>query len=224
MSLRGSNSEIWVRCAQNPDWEVSRFGQVRRLVDHGLVSIRIISGPNERQYRAVQWRKPDCRSKPSVPVSHLILESFGFKRPSRKHVVFHQDSDLTNDNLDNLEWKTRSDSARLATDSRYGQERAALVRGRGGKSEIADDIAHRVCRAICDGKQPYDLIAEACGVSKQFVAQIASGHRRAHVAVQYGLLDDSPNLIKFAWPYLSESERAHFVESAKRAIHNSTSK
>jgi hypothetical protein len=213
-----SQPALWVRCARNRDWEVSRFGQVRRFDDHSLVGVRIINGSNERQYRAVQYRKPNTRSKLSVPIAHLVLEAFGFQRPSSKHVVLHKDGDLTNDFLDNLQWVTRSESARLATDLRYGQSAAAKVRGRGGKSDVPDSVAHQVCQAISDGNQTYELIAEALGVSKQFVAQIASGHRRANIAAQYGLLDDSPNLVRFAWPYLSKTDRIRIAQIAKRAL------
>jgi hypothetical protein len=44
----------------------------------------------------------------SMPVSHVILESFGYPRPE-EYVAHHKDFDRTNDFLYNLEWLSRGD-------------------------------------------------------------------------------------------------------------------
>lgn len=43
-------------------------------------------------------------------VHHLVLRSFGFKRPSRKHVTRHLNGDPSDNRLKNLKWGTHRDN------------------------------------------------------------------------------------------------------------------
>lgn len=208
----------WVLCQSNSDWEVCREGLVRRSNDAGMVSVRVVNGSNGRQYRAVQYRHPETDNKTSVPVSHLVLQAFDCPRPTTNHVALHKNGDLTDDHLENLIWVTRSESARLSTEARYGFERSAKVRSRGGNSKISDAIARRVCVALVAKDASHDEIAHANGVSKQFVTQIATGHRRTNIAMEYGLLDDNPAAVRYAWPYISSEDRSKILSIAKQAV------
>lgn len=46
-----------------------------------------------------------------VPISHVILTSFGFPRPSKAHTADHIDRNRSNNALKNLRWATKSEQA-----------------------------------------------------------------------------------------------------------------
>lgn len=53
----------------------------------------------------------DGERRRQIKVSHLVLEAFGFPRPSPHHIACHNNDNSTDDRLQNLRWGTHADNA-----------------------------------------------------------------------------------------------------------------
>lgn len=58
-------------------------------------------------------------------VHHLVLEAFGFKRPSQKHECMHLDNDPSNNSLANLRWGTHRENMAMDHGNNHAHRRGS---------------------------------------------------------------------------------------------------
>ena len=101
--------EIWKTVSDNPNYEVSNTGRIRRVgasIDH---STRDCKG-----YRATDLYINGKRKKSRV--HRLVAEAF-IANPDNKLEVNHIDGNKYNNNVTNLEWVTKKENCRHAWDN-----------------------------------------------------------------------------------------------------------
>jgi hypothetical protein len=101
-SFRNLPREEWRPVADEPSWQVSNRGRVRRAASLGWpdrpgmpVAQRVSEGGQLRAAVAGKGRS----------VARLVAEAFLGPPPSPKHVACHIDGDALNNRASNLEWR-----------------------------------------------------------------------------------------------------------------------
>ena len=98
--------EVWKQCEEVPAYEVSNLGRIRRI-STGKILKPVI---NDKGYAVVflmhNGRRHDRR------VHRLVAEAF-YPGDHEGMDVVHLDGDKLNNDVDNLEWRTRKDNTRI---------------------------------------------------------------------------------------------------------------
>lgn len=104
-------SEIWVKAYNWENiYEVSNLGRVRRCIDGFIYKPRNMSSG---YYYVGLRQRPGAKTK-NVSIHRLVLSSFIGYQDGKD--VNHIDGNKKNNNLNNLEWVTRSENIRHAID------------------------------------------------------------------------------------------------------------
>lgn len=94
--------EVWKQYPFNPDFEVSSFGRVRKL----------ITPEDTNGYKRIRCRHKGKR----VFVHEMVLATFLGARPKGLHIN-HKDGNPSNNNVTNLEYATASENNKHAYDA-----------------------------------------------------------------------------------------------------------
>lgn len=166
----------WRVCQGFPDYEISEYGDVRRLTDSGRGQV---AGHVMRQFRdrdgymRISLRGTGGRKQ--FFVHRLVALSFVGCPPSENHQVAHNDGSKDNNHFTNLRWATPAENQgdRLAhgTDCR-GEKH--------GKSVIADKDVEAIRVQFAFGAKLHDL-AWYYNASDSVIAQCATGLTRKHI-------------------------------------------
>ena len=105
--------EIWQILADNPNYEVSNTGRVRRLHSSKDRSTRDRDG-----YPSVDVYQDGMRK--TKRVHRLVAETF-LPNPDNKPEVNHKDGNKHNNHVSNLEWVTSKENCRHAWDNGLGK-------------------------------------------------------------------------------------------------------
>ncbi len=140
-----TEEEIWADITGQDDYEVSNFGNIRRISTGRILSPKIENG----NYNIV-CVCPDGKRR-SFLIHRLVAIEF-LENPEKKELVIHKDNDKSNNNVNNLEWKTRSE---LKTKEviLYSSEndRIQVFKSAEEASEILD-IPKKIINDCCKGK------------------------------------------------------------------------
>lgn len=94
--------EQWKTIADNPNYEVSNLGNVRRIKTG-----KLLSQQNSNGYRTVTlWEN----GKEKIKYVHRLVALAFLDKPTNKNEVNHKDGNRANNCLDNLEWVTPSEN------------------------------------------------------------------------------------------------------------------
>ena len=186
--LTAEPEEIWVTIPQFPDYAISSWGRVNRIVPdrHG----RPGAGPsigtlgNHKYLMATLHRE----TKQSTRLIHrLVCAAFHGLTPSRAHHAAHRDGNRMNNRSDNIRWATPSenniDKHRHGT-MRTGENHHAnynpecMPRGEThGNAKLTDDAIIKIRK----DRRFQRIIAEDYGVSQTLVSQVKSNKIWKHV-------------------------------------------
>ena len=161
--------EAWGYCFEDPNYEVSSFGRVRRKPGKGSPNGRILKLHDDgRGYYNVTI------GIGTVKVHHLIARAFIGKKPFPEAVVNHKDSNPHNNHYKNLEWCTEA----------YNME-VALVKK--GQEHYAAKLTEEQVKFIKESDLTVTELANKFLVSKARISQIRSNKGWNH-------LNQEPNL------------------------------
>ena len=105
--------EIWEKTLDNPNYEVSNTGRVRRCGSETDHYMRDTKG-----YLTTDLYEHGNRS--TKRVHRLVAEAF-VPNPDNKPVVNHKDGDKYNNNAENLEWVTSKENSDHAWDNGFAK-------------------------------------------------------------------------------------------------------
>lgn len=111
--------------------------------------------------------------------------------PENKIQVNHIDGDKFNNNVENLEWCTRSQNQRHAVETG--------LKGKGDElynSALTEDQVHEICKQLVDGIRACEL-SKAYEVSNDIIRKIKSGDTYFHVRQLYEI----PHTYKHSYSY-----------------------
>jgi len=164
---------MWKAAFNQPNYEVSDIGEVRRATSHKLVSRwpvgRLLSkAMNEHGYLRV---KLDCKY---VFVAGLVAETFICPRPEGLQVN-HKNGVKTDNCVENLEWATRSENIQHA-------QRTGLFVHPLGENHPMAKLTEKAVREIRRTLPGTRGLAQKYGVDRSLIKQIRSGKGWGHVA------------------------------------------
>lgn len=182
-------NEEWRPVVGFPDYAVSSFGRVRRVVPdrYGRMSGgALIQTVGNHGYCVVSLHE---QTRQSVRLVHrLVCEAFHGAAPSATHQVAHGDGDRTNNHSDNLRWATPSGNnfdkrdhgtMRVGLDHHAHAKPECMPRGEAhGNSKLTTDKV----QAIRADTRPQSVIAAEYGISQSLVSQVRQRRIWAHVA------------------------------------------
>lgn len=167
--------EQWKPILSFPDYEVSNHGNVRSWKTHHKRRakqphlLKPLSGL--RQQRVALWRD----RKPHYRLIHrLVLEAFIGPCPDGMETC-HNDSDYTNNHLDNLRWDTRV--------SNWQDRRAHGFHGCGaqnGRAKLTSQQVIEIRQRFVKGES-YCQLASAFGTGATTIGHIVNGRTWKHV-------------------------------------------
>lgn len=173
--------EEWRQIKDFPDYAVSNFGRVKRIVDSkngkraGLIR-RLANGRGG--YMTIMLTNEEGRRLKMVNV--LVIEAFGPPRPSSDHECHHKDSVRNNNNIENLEWFTKPEniSHAVAIGNKVGikGEKSNLSRLKNGEVWLIKKI-------LVEGKSiAKTTIAKMFKVHVRTIFRIQAGEVWSHIA------------------------------------------
>lgn len=167
-------SDHWREIPGSPDYEVSRYGQVRRkTVGRGTYPGRLIRA---RISADGYLRVPISRSKGRtiwVPNHTVVAAAWIGPRPSRRHQVRHLDGDRLNNAASNLAYGTQSENE--ADKYSHGTDHS------GERGTMAKLTEHQA-RAIKFGTgRTVAELAAMFGVTTATIRAIRAGRRWKHL-------------------------------------------
>lgn len=108
--------------------------------------------------------------------SHLILEAFGFPRPSGAEVD-HQNNIRDDDRLINLSWTTHLENVRRI----WRQNRRTMRGTKNTRVFLTEEKVREIRRDYAQGKGSYSQIATTHGLRKGHVADIVTNRIWSHL-------------------------------------------
>lgn len=160
---------LWRPCASFPAYEVSEFGDVRRVNGKARKS-----APNSAGYACFGLYR-DGKAK-TVQASHLVMEAFGPPKPFDGAQVCHNDGTRSNDHYSNLRWDSPKGNA---ADRRiHGTETNGE---RNGQSKLTVDDVIEI-RKLSDSGATQPALSEKFGVAQGVISGIVNRKNWAHVA------------------------------------------
>lgn len=98
--------EIWKTIKDYTNYQVSNYGNVRRVLSMGRTKV-LVSCDNGNGYMRLNLYKNSCQTKFYV---HRLVASAFMSNPRSLPEVHHKDHNKTNNNLSNLEWVTAKEN------------------------------------------------------------------------------------------------------------------
>lgn len=115
--MKARHKERWLPVVGYEGWyEVSNYGRVKRVrKGKGTTKGKLLKpNPSNAGYLYVDlYVKGKVKRR---PIHQLVCEAFVGPRPSKKHIVNHDDGQVANNYFENLEWATKSRNAKHAYD------------------------------------------------------------------------------------------------------------
>ena len=109
--------EIWNSISDYPEYEISTMGRIKYPIRKGSkpYSKRITSGGSSGDgYKTFEVR--NCKGVKKTTIHRLMAKTF-IPNPNEYKIVNHKDGNKKNNNIDNLEWCTRSHNTQHAYDN-----------------------------------------------------------------------------------------------------------
>lgn len=166
-----------------PDYEVSEYGDVRRVTSsktrHAYHRLKgSISCDGYHEYTLIC---PNGTKRRHFQAHIIVCEVFNGPKPSADHEVAHKNGSRVANHYSNLEWKTRAENH--ADIQIHG---TALKGIRNGRAKITDDDVRFIRREYFEIKRdprrsPSEL-DEKFGLCRSTIIDIARGKTWRHVA------------------------------------------
>lgn len=179
MSRRKGGGMLWKALPGFPAYEISEFGDVRRVVDSPTRKIgHIVKGQVRRQggyrYRLIKLVRADgtkqCRS-----AHRLVALAFIGAPPTPRHEVAHNDGNALNNDYRNLRWATAAENGRDKT--RHGVARGS----RNPRARLTETKVAAIRRTFTGRRGEIAALARVHGVSHSAMFDAIRGNHWRHV-------------------------------------------
>lgn len=166
------SDEIWRVINEAPEYAVSNYGRVKRIVpDRFGREMRILKTPlDDKGYPGCSLHFGGKQHHRSV--HRLVCAAFHGQKPTPKHEVRHLDGDAANPRADNLAWGTSKENK--ADCDRHGTIR------RGEKVHQAKLTPDEVATIRASGEH-YRSVADRFGITPNYVHAIRRSKTWRHL-------------------------------------------
>jgi HNH endonuclease len=165
---------IYKECRTYPNYAASSSGHIIRISTGRQLSQYLNGVPAYLTVRVCHSNKAE-----SIRVHRLVADAW-LEAPSELHKdVNHKDGNKLNNNLENLEWSTKSQNQRHAIDTGLKQKGSELY-----NSNFSEEQVHEICKHILDGWLIKD-IAEKFDSTKDLIRKIRAGDTYFHIRSLY---------------------------------------
>jgi len=154
-------------------YEISNTGKIRHKHSGRERKLRINNSGYPYVMLCKDGKKLNCK------VHRLVAQTF-LENTENKETVNHIDGNKTNNNVDNLEWATRSENLKHAVDSGL----KVPVRGeQNGRAKLTKSkvVEIRERRATNPKVWTLTMLAKEYGVGRAHISRIIRGERWTHV-------------------------------------------
>jgi len=177
-------SELWKDIAGYETlYQVSDLGNVRsldRMVKHNVANSvqalykqRILKPGKVNDYLRVVLSKEGKTT--SYSVHRLVATSF-LPNPENKPEVDHEDTDKSNNAVDNLRWATKKEHAK------YNIEQGVTIRGENhGLSKFSNADAECIVKRLLNTSDSHSVISADYPISKATISSINTGRTWKHI-------------------------------------------
>ena len=148
------------RVMSTKKWDVN----LRQYVDCDAVLKPMDNGNGYLYVKLLQHQK-----RKNVYIHRLVAEAF-IPNPDNKKYVNHKDYDITNNNVDNLEWCTASENIQYSkehmkkpkttTHSNTGEKYITFRKSKKSFRVVINKKEYKTCKTLDEAKQLRDLILE----------------------------------------------------------------
>ncbi len=165
----------WRTSPRFPDYEISEYGDVRRVVPDklGRILVSVMKVRVDRGYKKLRLFKDGKLSH--VKICQLVADAFLGPKPFEKAEVCHGDGDRANDHYSNLRWDTHK-----------GNHADTLVHGtrsrgeRHGHAKLTEEQVFEI-RRLVDRGASHQSLAMRFNVARQTLSDAATGRTWAHI-------------------------------------------
>lgn len=165
---------IWVRSALFPAYEVSSFGDVRRVDPANGATVGKVLTPKWHAYGYPRYDLYRDGRRYGIEAHRLVADAFLGPCPE-DHEVAHLDGNPTNCHVSNLAYKTHKENE--SDKFRHGTNPAGERNG--AVKLTTSDV--RMIREMADEGITQSSIAVGFGISFQQVSRIVNRQRWAHI-------------------------------------------
>lgn len=169
--------EVWEKVRDYPRFEISNFGNVRRLYNRQGVTRPVTLRDNSSGYLTVSM------SGRTWTVHALVMRAFVGERPSEM-VINHKDANKHNNCLSNLEYVTKKENSRHAWD--HGLVPSGRHKGESHANAVLTSNDVREIRMLLQEGTSQQKIAERYGVCRGTVYAISKNKLWRHLDNQEG--------------------------------------
>jgi hypothetical protein len=183
-------SEEWRPISGFPDYEVSSFGRVRRVVESRNGHLPKVLKPSRSRdgYEIVTLSNGEKPTRKQI--GRLVCEVFHGAPPTPDHQAAHNDGNPSNNRVDNLRWATRTENmadcllhGTRAMGSRHGRttkpERTPRGSRHGGAKLTEQDVIEIKRHPKTNGSGA--ALAARFGVTPTAICLIRAGKNWRHV-------------------------------------------
>lgn len=166
-------------CPNFYEYGTDKYGNIYRLETKKKMSQQVQTTKN---YRRKYVRCSINSVAMTVAAHRLVVDAWIGEPPTPLHLdINHKDGDATNNNVDNLEWSTKSQNQRHAI--------ALGLKGKGSQlynATLTDQEVHEICTKLKDGARVDDL-SKNYNVSVDIIRKIKAGDTYFHVRQLYDI-------------------------------------
>lgn len=181
---------MWAPIVGFPDYEVSSYGRVRRVVasEHGHPPKVLTSCFDPKGYARIHLMLNGKRH--SRIISRLVCQAFHGNPPSPYHQAAHGDGNKKNNRMDNLRWATRRENeadkkahgTALTGDRHFSRRLPALVpRGQSHAMAVLTEENVREIRRRAQEGETRVALAREFGCSPSLITLVRHRRRWAHI-------------------------------------------
>jgi len=166
--------EDWKQIEFAPEYEVSTYGQVRRIVDSRRYKAGYVLVPKQHR-RGYLCYGLVAHGKPITILAHRLVALTFLGNPGVGYEVAHNDGTRTNNRLDNLRWATPSENQL----DRFKHGTGSDGENQTNHKLTADQV--KEIRSAWDAGSRNGELSKAYGISPAQINRIVNGQRWARV-------------------------------------------
>lgn len=166
-----SKTEQWRIIKGFPDYAVSNFGKVKRLVSCKFNQHKagyMLKPQKVKNYKQIHLTTKKIRK--FCKIHHLVLEAFVNPRPEGKQCN-HKDGNKSNNYFENLEWVTASENMKHSYDV-LGHIGAKGKKS--GMAKLTTENIYRIRELFATGKYTQKQIAQRFNVVRQTISSVVN--------------------------------------------------
>lgn len=164
---------------EKTNYKVSSDGRIKNTITKHFISLNTID-----KYGYVQVCLSH-KNKKYVKTLHTIVATAFIPNPENKPQVNHKNGNKLKNDVDNLEWVTAKENIIHAYNNGLHDN---VAKGEThGLNVYSENVIHKVCELLQDGKMSVQEISYTTGVAKSTIHDILSGKYWKHISDKYDI-------------------------------------